>query len=610
MKITHPKQLPEVVQGKSISVLSVDLFDTLVYRRCSSPDRVFAEQYLAIQELVPSVRGAEAWVQLRKAAELELSDDRFPEEIHLDDIYDIIAGKLSLSTEASRTLAQAELDVEASVIAPFGEFVDVLSELRKMGIKILVNTDIYLPVSFIREIVQRTLPFHADLLCSSDTGRSKRTGAAFSLLKESFSPERLLHVGDNTHSDYRMARRFGFQACVVEWDRSIWLRNNVQWNAYRAQLGCFQLCDRPTSSTSSASDLACDTLAWRWASILYDYLLCLRNYASRVRADEIWFLSRDCESLYSAVKTNDTFFHGFATKYVFTSRASTYPLFAGREPTRFQALTGRTPSSADLAAGRNLESAYQRYLSKGTRRIVIVDAGWKGRVQIAMQMALPSIEVYGFYFSLDHLAEPAARAAAQCFVPWLPAHINQASVECLLGFRGASCTGYSQDAEGNWTPQFCDRHDDIAPSPYCASLRYYLSDLMTRSGPHSAEASLEQRLSAVQQVCMYPDQLTALAFREWSIGAAVDGGDSVNLIRGGASNWFLRLFGIQRDGNLWPAAAVWSISSNPLVARTLQFVIHSRKTLTFFLKRRFAPDGNNHAQALHTSSPSPIPQPR
>jgi FMN phosphatase YigB (HAD superfamily) len=586
MKVTQPEQIVGVVESGGISLLSIDLFDTLVYRRCSRPDRVFAAQFRSIADLVPEIPGPEAWVDIRKSAELKASEERFPEEVRLVEIYQYISAKMGLPPEVTAQMIQAELDCEAQFIAPFVDVVKVVETLRNRGIKIVINTDIYLPVEFIRTLVDRICGHDVDVLCSSETRHPKRTGAAFALLKSRFPGENILHIGDNPYSDYRMARRRGIRALVVEWDRSRWIQSNVQWTGYLDELRCFQISDAPQQAEKFSFDLACDTVAWRWATVLFDYLVCLRDYARRIAADEIWFLSRDCESIYSAVADNSGFLNGVPTQYVYTSRAATYPLFAASRPETFQSLTARYPSEDDLKQCCDLTAAYRQYVKHGSRSILIVDAGWKGRVQMALQSALPDVKVYGFYFSLDSHAEPEARAASECFVPWRPAHLNQAAVECLLGYREHSCIGYSQDDSGRWIPRFRASNDDLAPSPYSVSLRHYLTALLRNIGNSAVQASVEQRLVMVQQVCLYPDEVTARAFRDWAIGADAAGHDTVNLIGGGSASGFCRVLGIQRQGNLWPALAVWGLTGMPMFARSMQHLICLRKALTFAIRRR------------------------
>jgi HAD superfamily hydrolase (TIGR01549 family) len=584
MKIAHPSQLPGIVRSRKISLLSVDLFDTLVYRECSQPDRVFARQFVKIRGLLACVSAQNEWIKLRKSAEREVSENSHPQEVHLDEIYRCIADRLGLSAEFAAAVKQAELDAEFSLIKPFEELLEVLKELQLGGIKILINTDIYLPVGFIRSIVDQFCEFETELMCSSETRRPKRTGAAFDLLLERFPGKSILHIGDNLYSDYKMAQRHGVSACLIEWDRSRWIRKNLQWTRYVDELGACRLSNVGRVGMDSPFQSACNLLAWRWASVLFDFLLCLRNYASRISADEIWFLSRDCESLYHAIRCTDGFLKKFKTKYVHTSRAATYPIFAASQPKRFETLTQREPNDDDITQAEDLATAYRQSVSETTRRILIVDAGWKGRVQTALKLALPDIEVYGFYFSLDPLAEQEARDASHCFVPWRPAHINQAAVECLFGFREASCIGYRQDDAGNWRPQFRDRNNDTAPREYCDGLRHYLSALIADAGEEAVEAPMQQRLAAIQRVCMYPDHSTALAFQEWAIGAAVDGGDATTVIQGGKSDRLSRMLGIQRDGNIWPAVAIWGLSPIPSFVRALQAGIHARKALTFAFK--------------------------
>ncbi len=595
MNIINPTKIAEIVQSRNISLLSVDLFDTLIFRACARPDSVFLSQFESIRHLLPGISSATGWAEVRMKTEREITESLHPGEVHLDEIYEKIGAKLGLSAQTVAHMKQTELNTERQFISPFLPVADALRQVRAMGVKVVVNTDTYLPETFIRELLDGIVDAEVPLLCSSATRGPKRTGLAFDVLKKNYPGERILHIGDNQHSDVRMAAENGVDGCLVRWPRGLWLGENKQHTKYRESLGAYRLSTPADAPGATATLRARDEVAWRWAAVLYDFLLSLRKYAKDINADEIWFLSRDCESLYSALEQNRDLFREFTTKYIYTSRAAAYPIFAEKDPAQFARVFDREATEQDARTGRDLISVYRAQVNQDTRRILIVDAGWKGRLQLALQAAMPEKEVYGFYFSLDQLATADVKAKARCFVEWNPGYLNQATVESLFGFEKPTCTGYVKQ-DDKWIPQFDGIHSDGAPSDYCEHLRHYLSELLAHGSPGLVSEPSAERVRAVRSMCMYPDHVTATAFRNWSASTAVDGGDSCPTIDGGGAGWLYRALGIARDGNIWPAGASWSVASSPLLVRAIQGQMVLRKTIFFAVKKlrekfRGGPDG-------------------
>jgi hypothetical protein len=58
-------------------------------------------------------------------------------------------------------------------------------------------TDTYLPEVFIHSVLKRFLDFDYTLLCSSATGKTKRSGSAFVHLHSEFRYKRIVHFGVN-----------------------------------------------------------------------------------------------------------------------------------------------------------------------------------------------------------------------------------------------------------------------------------------------------------------------------------------------------------------------------------------------------------------------------
>ena len=573
-RIRRPADIPRMILDRRCDVLSIDLFDTLVYRRCARPSSVFELQFEAIRQFLPQIPNSEEWKRLRMDAERAAAARYVPYEIHFDEIYGHLALELDLDSDVIARLKAAELKAEEIVIAPFDDVVLAVNDLLDAGIVVVVNTDMYLPASWIRSLISALVSPRVQLLCSSETRSPKRTGLGFERLKEQFPGRRILHVGDNPHSDVKMANRHGVDAVLVDWTRPRWLQRNAAYSGYLGHMGVHRL-STPVDQGATASANPEAELAWRWSITLFDFLLALRDYAKD--ADEIWFLSRDGESLHEALGESPDFF-GRPTRYVYTSRVATYPLFALCPGTQFDRVSGRPASESDRTQGAQLLAAYRSLIGASTRRIVLVDAGWKGRLQSALQTLIPEVDFRGYYFSLDPAGETIALQQSHRYIPWDPGLICGAAVEALLGYRGPGCRGYQRHPNGTFAPDFGPPPDDAAPVEYCAVLRHFLANFLQHS-PHARPAPTDERRKLVSTICMHPDAITAAALQNWAIGAQPGGGDSSSLIRGGTSTRLERLIGSTRHGNLWPAAAIWSLTRQPILVRAIQRQIVIRKRL-------------------------------
>jgi hypothetical protein len=201
--------------------------------------------------------------------------------------------------------------------------------------------------------------------------------------------------------------------------------------------------------------------------------------------------------------------------------------------------------------------------------VLIVDTGWKGRLQAAIASALPQVEVHGFYIALEPGAEPEARSRSATLLPWEPHTFLQPVVEALAGFTATSCARF---ADGRAIPVRKPPSPDRSPQAYCNALRDDLAVLLEGIVPETAaapERRLALRRQAVAQICAYPDACVIEAFRDWQIGIHADDAEAGHLLDIGTASRIDRLLGRTVRGNLWPRAAVWSLTSSPRLVRRI-----------------------------------------
>lgn len=571
-------ELLEAALRFDADVVSVDLFDTLVYRRVFEPNDALYLQHDRV-ESIPGVSSPQHWVRLRKRAEEELAAAAGPAEIQLAAIYNHLEMQLNLDEALTRRLLEAELAVEAELIRPYDDLIAVLKSLHDGGMVIAVVTDTYLPGDFVHSLLGRFLSCDFVLLCSSVTGKTKRSGSAFRNLQSTFPGRRVLHFGDNAHSDVSNARRNGVAALQVCWMRQHRL-SATEIRRYVGAVSATRLITPWDGITTPGVNVSLvDELAWRWSWVLADFVLSLRHYARSIAATDIWFTSRATETLFASIGDVPNLFADFRCQYVVASRACIYPLIAESAPVLFEKWLGRKPSEQDVRDGKLARAYYGALVGPEATRIVMVDSGWKGRLQLLLDKAMPSgVEFSGYYFGLEPEAERATVVNSETFVEWRESVLNEALVEALFGFEGPCALGFEKTELGI-EPAFQDSLGDRSPAQYCARLRVYLTELLSghvASGKGGPSPDSQTRVLAVQRMSLYPDLDQMAAFKTWSIATAVDGSDATNIASGGRASAIDKLVGRGVCGNVWPAAAIWTLTKRPRVGRLIQHAIRWR----------------------------------
>jgi FMN phosphatase YigB (HAD superfamily) len=200
--------------GDSIKVLSLDCFDTLLWRKTATPRDVFAllADHPAAGSLgITTYQRVSAAQRAYRAKFLETGS----RQIHIDDIYRSFS---SLSGEAQAQLVEAEIQTEMDVLFAFPPYVDLIRQAHARGIRVIIVSDIYLREADLRRLLAENLPADAmqaisKIYCSFDYGTGK-SDALFPIVIEDcgVEPSQILHIGDHEISDAEAPRKLGVNA--------------------------------------------------------------------------------------------------------------------------------------------------------------------------------------------------------------------------------------------------------------------------------------------------------------------------------------------------------------------------------------------------------------
>jgi FMN phosphatase YigB (HAD superfamily) len=200
-----PDELPGLLDRfGAIKVLSLDCFDTLLWRDCHAPTDLFA--MLPDCNPFQRVHGERRARQLAHAA-------RGVHDIAIDEIYRAILPR-ARDGDRARAIA-AEIEAEARACYGFAPTIALMREARRRGLHVILVSDTYLGPRQLHDLVARAAGAEVAALidrvfCSSTYGKPKGAGLYREVLaRVKARPEQILHIGDNRGADVDGVKPFG-----------------------------------------------------------------------------------------------------------------------------------------------------------------------------------------------------------------------------------------------------------------------------------------------------------------------------------------------------------------------------------------------------------------
>lgn len=196
-----------------IEVLSLDCFDTLIWRATHAPADVFA----AI-DLPGGAMGPRQWSE--GAARRIVANRTGASEIRLADVYRHLLP--NADDAAIERAVAAELAHEAHHAFAFSPTVRLMREAKRRGLSVIVVSDMYLSEAQLRAHIAAAagddvLALIDRVFVSADHGCGKRDGLFEHVLKAiKVAPGHILHVGDNRAADHDAAAAHGLNVVHLE----------------------------------------------------------------------------------------------------------------------------------------------------------------------------------------------------------------------------------------------------------------------------------------------------------------------------------------------------------------------------------------------------------
>jgi predicted HAD superfamily hydrolase len=215
-----------LLEQGAFDVLSLDIFDTLVWRIVPEPVDAFVLLGERLDErgvLHPQV-SPHLFARLREQAErrarLRVVPATDAPEVGLAEIYRELPDHLFHRTTAER-IAEVEVEFEKGITFPDLEVVSFATLAReKLGARVVLVSDTYFSESELRHILDRE-PFRALGIERIFTSNQYKVGKGFGLFGVvvdalGVDPGRMLHIGDNHDADIEAAHASGIRTVFFD----------------------------------------------------------------------------------------------------------------------------------------------------------------------------------------------------------------------------------------------------------------------------------------------------------------------------------------------------------------------------------------------------------
>jgi FMN phosphatase YigB (HAD superfamily) len=213
--------LEAALYASGVAVLSLDCFDTLLWRRVPKPTDAFAllgEELQGRGALADGISAA-SFARIRIAAEERARQEKYRQsglhEVTLGEIYEQFDGGLTPLT--IEQLRAAEVALERRLTIADSALAEHLSRLAaELDLRVVFVSDMYLSAQEIGHLIDRPEMGdlgRAEVISSADVGIGKGNGL-WRLLPERWgvAPEAVVHVGNNPIADYSAPLQAGVRA--------------------------------------------------------------------------------------------------------------------------------------------------------------------------------------------------------------------------------------------------------------------------------------------------------------------------------------------------------------------------------------------------------------
>lgn len=196
---------------KKYSIITFDIFDTLVERKVDRPSDVF----VIVGEKILGKESAEIFVKDRIEAENIARRKLCNVEVSLGDIYKILEKKYEKHIES---LINEEIQTEIDICIPKSMGISAFNYAIAQKKEVYIISDMYLPQNVIEKILSKCeITGEKEVFVSNECGVNKISGKLFQYVVDKYKLDtsEILHIGDSIKADCFGAMKMGIRPYLI-----------------------------------------------------------------------------------------------------------------------------------------------------------------------------------------------------------------------------------------------------------------------------------------------------------------------------------------------------------------------------------------------------------
>lgn len=184
-------------------IVSFDIFDTLVMRNVILPEDLFKVTEVKLKE---KEKIEIEFTKYRKKAETNLRKRAKKTDYNIHEIYEELQKITNISSQQCDIIKKTEIQTEIDFIVPRTKMVNALKHIKKnLNKKIILISDMYLTKEIITDILHRNgIDDYDEIYISCECDARKDNGSMWDYIRNKYSGQEILHIGDNETSDAQL----------------------------------------------------------------------------------------------------------------------------------------------------------------------------------------------------------------------------------------------------------------------------------------------------------------------------------------------------------------------------------------------------------------------
>jgi predicted HAD superfamily hydrolase len=286
---------------------SFDVFETCLVRVWAKPTDLFWELGEQLREEKLIGISADSWQQMRIKAESQAREASKTGEVNVEQIYQQLARLLGWSTTQAEQAMDKEIALELASLRPVPAIQKRIQALQQANDRLIYMSDMYLSEETIRTFLKENNVWSpgSSLYVSSEIGMSKSNGKLFPhcLGQESVKASQLTHIGDNFHSDVKMAKKQGVRVEPISlthlnrYEGKIADTTQLPLKFRSLLAGASRLTRLQSQETSADKQVIWDTTASAVAPMLFGFVHWCLVEAQKKGIQRLYFVARDGQIL-------------------------------------------------------------------------------------------------------------------------------------------------------------------------------------------------------------------------------------------------------------------------------------------------------------------------